>query len=107
MHLKEAQEKIIDICGGYKVCWLALQLSTAAHTYPEELRGGCRRPIFKQNQKSPQRHGWVNACTRGCVARSSSGSGSTRNVWLHLSAPQPKSCLFSDLEDSIYFFKET
>lgn len=29
---KEAREKLIDICGGYKVCWLALQLSTAAHS---------------------------------------------------------------------------
>lgn len=71
---KEAREKLIDICGGYKVCWLALQLSTAAHAYPEELGGGCRQPIFKQNQKPPQPCQWVNICVCGHVARGVNGS---------------------------------
>lgn len=101
MYPKEAREKLIDICGGYKVCWLALQLSTAAHAYPEELRGGCRRPIFKQNQQPPQPPQWVNICTRGCALRGVNGS-----TWCDLGTQQPKPCLFSNVEDRIPLFKE-
>lgn len=106
VHPKEAREKLIDICGGYKVCWLALQLSTAAHAYPEELGGGCRQPIFKQSQKSPHRCGWVKACVHGCMVRSLNRRESARNVWCDVGAPKPKCCFLSNIEDMISFFKK-